>query len=106
MHIPSANSVESMISAEQSSEAGYGRIKAIVASRLGVGPARLDDDSRIEQLGLDSVAFAEILMAVAESYAVEIAADTVAARITPVMTLRDLINAFYMSVECAQSDRR
>jgi acyl carrier protein len=106
MNVPSVNPLDSMISADRSTDASYDRIKAIVASRLGVSPAHLDDDSRIEQLGLDSVALAEALVAVAESYAVEIAADTVAASFTPVMTLRDLIDAFCTSVERAQSDRR
>ncbi|MBO0879162.1 MAG: acyl carrier protein, partial [Mycobacterium sp.] len=91
MHVLSANPLDSMISADRSGDMRYDRIKAVVASRLGIGPAYLDDDSRIEQLGLDSVAFAEALVAVAEFYAVEVAADEIAARVTPVMTLRDLI---------------
>jgi acyl carrier protein len=106
MYVPSANPPDSMISADRSTDTSYDRIRAIVASRLGIGPGHLEDDSRIEQLGLDSVALAEVLVAVAEFYAVEIAADEIAARVTPVMTLRDLIDAFCTSIERAQSDWR
>jgi acyl carrier protein len=104
MYMPSANSLDPMTSADQSSEASYDRVKAIVANRLRLHPAHLNDDISLERLGLDSVALAEILVTVAESYTVEIAAETVAARVTPVMTLRDLIDTFCTSVQPEQSD--
>jgi acyl carrier protein len=106
MQIASANPLDATTSTDRSTDASYDLIKAIVASRLGVGPTHLDDDSRIEQLGLDSMALAEALVAVTEFYAVEIAAETFAARITPVMTLRDLIDAIYTDVQREQPDQR
>ena len=75
-----------------------GGIKQIMARRLGVNPGSLSDDMTLEALGLDSLALAESIVAVEEHYGVQLDVGLLAEQVSPLMALRDLLEAVSLTV--------
>ncbi|ASU82007.1 hypothetical protein CDO52_03730 [Nocardiopsis gilva YIM 90087] len=83
------------------------RIKKIMADRLKVSPDSLGDDMSLEALGLNSFALAEMLSAVEQDYGTRLDIDSLAERVTPLMSLRDLLTEISLTLahpRAAESD--
>ena len=64
------------------------RVKAILAERLGMDPARLSDDARLmEELGMDSLDAVQFVLAVETEFDIELPDEEV----TQVSTVAELI---------------
>ena len=67
-------------------------LKEVVAAELRVPAARLSDGATLNEIGLDSLAFAEVVIAVEQRLARPLDAGAIARRANGKMTLRELLD--------------
>jgi acyl carrier protein len=70
-----------------------GEIRKIVARRLQVPVESLRDDRTLEELGVNSLALAEAVVAIEEHYGIRVDTVYLAERVTPTLPLRMLLEA-------------
>jgi acyl carrier protein len=66
-------------------------IKAIIADKMSVPPSYLDEDFTLDEMGLDSLMAAEVVLGVEERFAVALDMPRIAQSLKPETKLNELL---------------
>jgi acyl carrier protein len=81
------------------------RIRRFIADRLHISTKLLSDSMSLEDIGLDSMALAEVIVATEKNYGIVLDTTLFAERVSPVMCLRELLESIMLAVNSANDNR-